>query len=194
MPLVYQTSPENGSLEQGELLEDIWEHRAALPFMEFTGNEVVSFDSIHHALMMVMTAVCDLEQDYNVRNRGEVDERDPGIVPHVLLCEVFSSEGGALWGRPGLESRQDRRRVFQNQNERYYYLPPSKTTDEHEIPGIVLDFKKSLALPTHLIYAGLQPNGIRRLGVLPPIYVHDVIQRYYSYLSRVGTPDDNPPG
>jgi hypothetical protein len=57
-----------------------------------------------------------------------------------------------------------------------------------EVPEIYLDFKKALALPTRQVYEGLRVKGIPRLAVVPPIFLHDALHRFYGYLSRVAVP------
>lgn len=57
------------------------------------------------------------------------------------------------------------------------------------LPELVLDFKKPLTLSTAMVYEGLRLRKVRRFGVVPPVYLHDLIQRFYGFLSRVALPD-----
>ena len=55
--------------------------------------------------------------------------------------------------------------------------------------SLFLDFKKSMTLPASNLYEGIRNGELRRGAVIPPIYVHDLVQRFYSFMSRVGLPD-----
>lgn len=185
-----------GPLLQGEILGDLWEHRPLYPPVEIPEGSSPQVNSVHHPLMIVMTAVCDLEQDFKIRFPDEasqsdyrssnIHQNDPGLVPHVLLCEVFKEDeirlqikGSDIW-----------KRVRQNQDERYHHLPSADVGNPtvRELPELYLDFKKNIALPTSSLYDGLQGGQVRRVAVVPPVFVHDLIHRCYGFLSRVGLP------
>lgn len=147
--------------------------------------------------MIVMTAVCDLEQDFNTRfpdddskqryRSATVDKNDPHLVPHVLLCEVF--EEAEIRGLSQFRS-DIWKRIRQNQDERYHHLPAGAIGEPavDNLPDLYLDFKKTIALPTASLYEGLREGQVRRLAVVPVIYIHDLIHRFYGFLSRVGLP------
>ncbi len=197
MPLKYDIPPNPGPLAQGELLRDIWEHRprqAPIGFPEGFGFHI---NSIHHSLMIVMTAACDLEQDYRARFPDGLAEgpyvpttlceNNPTLVPHVLLCEAYLEgeirsriKGSDIW-----------KRIRQNQDERYHHFESAPIGDSYgaAFPDLYLDFKKTLALPTSNMYDGLRTGGVKRVAVVPAVHVHDLIHRYYGFLSRVGLPD-----
>ena len=198
MPFKYDTPSNPGPLLQGEFLADIWEHPSLHPPVELPEGYSVEIKPIHHPLMIVMTAVCDLVQDFNTRfPEGmpeeqdvlvKVNEGDPSLVPHVLLCEAFKLEDI----RPRFKGKSDIwRRIQQNQDERYHHFVAAPvghpTTDQ--LPDLYLDFKKSLALPTERIYEGLLGGKVQRLAVVSQIYIHDLMHRYYAFLSRVDLPD-----
>ena len=152
--------------------------------------------SIAAALMIVMTADCDLEQDFNARfpegsaaDKGAetaVEKGHPSLVPHVLLCEVY--ELGEIRARVGASDLW--KRMQQNQDERYHHLPPARIGDQpvNGFPDLYLDFKKTVALPTENLYLAVA-QGVRRLALVTPIYIHDLMHRFYGFLSRVGVPD-----
>jgi len=141
--------------------------------------------------MIVMTAVCDLEQDFTVRfpeeqqlqdyQAIEINDDDPAILPHVLLCEAFSREHI----RPRIRGSDLWKRIRQNQDERFHCLKASSEI----LPELYSDFKKSLAIPTSILYEGLRASKVERLGVVPSIYLHDLIQQFFSFMARVGLPE-----
>ncbi|GAG14521.1 unnamed protein product, partial [marine sediment metagenome] len=57
-----------------------------------------------------------------------------------------------------------------------------------ELSDLYLDFQKAIALPCSGLYEALRQNGIKRVAVVPAIYVHDLMQRFYGFWSRVGLP------
>ena len=166
------------------------------PPVEVGEGTSVEVHPVEHPLMMVMTAVCDLEQDFNIRfpdlqHREDpapapIDEGHPNVVPHSLLCEAYPHDQI----RPRIKGSDIWRRIEQNQDERYHRFPEAQIGDPSvgDLSAIYLDFRKSLALPTSSLYDGLRSNQIQRAAVVPPIHVHDLMHRFYSYLSRVGIP------
>jgi len=165
----------------------------------------------------VLTALCDLEQDYNAR-RVDAPRDDPRLLPHVLLFDLY--EESSL--RHRFDTKQWRR-VRQNQDERYHHLdaemvgdlaepeePPAgermgelaKDADEppmearadasterlHVPAHLYIDFRRPLGISTEQIYLALAGKLIERVAIVPDVYVHDLIHRCYSYLSRVGIP------
>jgi hypothetical protein len=194
VPLEYQITNDNGELQQGEVLANVWEHRSEYPPIE-PSDKVAPFISVHHPRMIVMTAECDMLWDYQARS-GIHDEdaltgielNHPSILPHILLCEMYEQEeirstitGSDIW-----------KRIRQNQDERYHHLieaPFAGNSVNEALPDLYLDFKKTFSLPTRKLYEGLNNSNIARVAVVPPIYVHDLIHRFYGFLGRVAVPD-----
>ena len=195
MPLEYLPPPASNALRQGEIIAGIWEHQSDSAPVEVLEGSGISFDPISHPLLMVMTPDCDLLWDYEGRIRAQSEGQpigdardDPGVLPHVLLCDLFSHEEI----RPRFTGQSDIwRRIRQNQNERYHHLPtaPVGDTADEVLPDLYLDFKKILTLPTHRFYEGLESASIKRLAIMPPIYLQDLMHRFYAFLGRVGVPD-----
>lgn len=196
MPLLYDAAPIAGALRQGEILGDIWIHRPLYPPVENTEGSSFEVHSDYHSLMVVMSPDCDLEQDFFVRFPDPhaqeqyqpviEDESPPAIIPHVLLGDLYEESeiksripGSDVW-----------RRIRQNQDERYHCLPAASIDNplQSELPALYLDFKKSLSLPTRNLYDGLRVKKVQRIALIPPIYVHQLIHRFYGFLSRVGLP------
>jgi hypothetical protein len=200
VPLIYEVAPGSGALRQGEILADVWDHRVAQPPVEIPERSFEVHSTLHH-LVIVMTAVCDLDQDFKARFRepggGQgldaplaLDEEHPGLVANVLLCDVYQEESLRLRG--GTHIKTDIwRRIKQNQDERYHHFEPPSIEEppQAELPDLYLDFKRTLAVPTQRLYDGLRAGGVKRMAVVPSVYVHDLVHRFYSFLSRVGVPD-----
>lgn len=196
MPLVHDPAPANGPLRQGEILRDVWEHRALVPASKRQTDDPVEFVSIQHPLMVVMSADCDLEQDYKARHPefAAPEHRDKFRsapekyqISYVILCEAFEETsirsllplGREFWNR-----------VRGNQDERYHRFPSATIRgQELVLPDLYLDFKRYSPISTEQLYAGLATEGLERVAIVPPIYLHDLLHRFYGFLSRVGTPD-----
>lgn len=191
MPFTYEPCPPNdGPLSQGEILGDVWEYRLEHPATE-PSESPPPFRPVCHPLMIVLTAACDLEWDHSLRARSgtpDVDaslENEPSHVPYVFLCDLY----GEAEVRPRAPGSDIWKRMRQNQDERYHRLEGafiSGTTEQ--LPELYLDFKKTIALPTATLYVAISKGGVRRIAVVPPVFVHSLVQRYYSFLARVGTP------
>jgi len=195
VPLCYEDPPSSGALRQGEILGDLWEHRPVRSGGASRGSDGSEIQSLLHPRVIVMTADCDLEQDFTVRfdddrpgNYVDILERDyvnSALLPHALLCDVYEATEIRSRTPPGTEGW---RRIQQNQNERYHHFGAADVNQGGELPDLYLDFKKTFALPVEDVYAGLGGKVVR-LAVVPPVYLHDVIHRLYNFLSRVGLPD-----
>jgi hypothetical protein len=197
--LIYDDpSPHFGPIRQGEILADLWEFRplvAPVATSQGTSPEVIP---VYHPFVIVMSADCDLEQDFKVRFGGhqaqEVyaegipQEGQPAILPHVLLCAAYKSEEMT---RPRIPGSDVLRRIRQNQDERYHYFHATGigNSSSNSVPELYLDFKKMLALPTQSLYNGICNGGLKRIAMVPNIYVHDLMHRFYGFLSRVALPE-----
>ncbi len=191
----YEPSSRIGPLAQGELLQDVWEHRAiALP-NEPSPNDLTPVESERHDFAFVLNAACDLQWDYEARQKL-AETQGPGLrsaeaaasntlVPCVLLCDAYLRESI----RPLVEGRDIWRRIDGNTDIRYHHFASAPVREGNEtIDEVFVDFKKTFSVPTQLLYDAIGADGITRVGVVPPVYVHD-IQRYFAFHSRVGLPD-----
>lgn len=107
-----------------------------------------------HPLAIVLTAVCDLEQDYNARflEEAEPSENDPRLVAYVLLCDLFNENEIRSRIPPG---SQFFKRVRQNQDARYHCLLEAEIRGRSRgLADRFLDFKAAFALPTAALYQG----------------------------------------
>ncbi len=198
MALVYERPPQNLALRQGEILGPIWEHRAlhaATPLAEGASAEV---GSIEHPLAVILSADCDLEQDHRERTTvgqltavaatEHVVNRSRKVLRQVLLCELYREADLAQLLPLGGDIR---RRVSNNQDERYHRLQPGQIQDDPvtEMTEFFLDFKSTFSCHPTALYAGIQDGAIARVALVPPVFIHDLIHRYYSFASRIGIPE-----
>lgn len=193
MPLEYQPPPASGPIRQGELLANVWEHRVSVT----TAMQSPPIESRHHPLIVVLSADCDLLWDFNARfpdfvNEGasrpeQIDEAHPSVISYVLACDLYPADqyraqvrGSEIW-----------RRITSNQDSRYHSLAGSIETSDHteQLRHLIMDFKKLFALTVAGLYQGFSSAEVQRVALIPPIYVHDLMQRCFGFLSRVGLPD-----
>lgn len=186
----YNTPRNSGPLVQGEILSGIWELRPQRPPISTDEGASLEINPMEHPLVVVMTAVCDMEQDFDARfnnpDGAESDPNSPRLVPQTLLCDVYTHEDI----RPRFRGMPDVwRRIKQNQDERYHHLNAGDIGDPptDRLSDLYLDFRKILALPTRSIYEGLELE-LNRVAVVPDVFIHDLIHRFYGYLSRIGLP------
>ena len=175
---------------QGEILLDIREFRPPNnAFFLITGEEA-SFLPIVHPRAIVITPDCDLLSDYSARRNppSNVRQMQGRLLEHVQFCDVFVEEeirsnrelNSNLWSR-----------VRGNQDERYHTLPSvaQQNPEDENHPEYFLDFKRMFTLPTDFLYALLKSQDASRFGIVPSIWIHQLIQRYFAFHSRVGVPD-----
>ena len=173
---------------------EVWENRLDNPPIQIAEGQDIAHRSIHHPRIMVMTPDCDLLWDYEQRLQSDdaqdqsPSERDhPRLVPQVLFCELYVE--GEIRQRAG--GSDIWRRIRRNQDERYHHLQSAPVDGAEGVtqPEFYLDFKKILTLPTIGIYRALDESQVSRLGIMPPVFLHDLMHRFYSFMGRVGVPE-----
>ena len=187
MPLCYHPAPASGYLRQGEVLVGVVEHRADLPVGPAEGE--VGVIAVEHPLVVVMTNECDLLHDRQARDGGAATAANS--LQHVLLCDGYRvGDRVELRGRLALPGGDIAKRVEGNQDERYHCFAgdSGQGAPTHVSPFFVIDFRRHFAVPTEQLYQGVTAGLVQRLAVVPPIHLHDLIHRFYGYLSRVAVP------
>ena len=186
MESLYSTSPELGPLRQGEILRGVSEltfDLAELP-EDISSGSSVKVRVKQHPLTIVLSPDCDLEWDY--RARTEDANPDTKIISHVLLCDL---EDEGAWRASRVRSSRDFRRVTENRDERYHYLPNNQTTQGHPLKNLYIDFKRLFAVQTDYLINLTDAKQIERLGILKPPWVQHLSHRFTFFLGRVGLPD-----
>lgn len=197
LPHYLSVSPEI-AFQQCELLEGIWEHRPIAPPTELAENAQVPIKSVYHPSAFIMNAACDLEQDFEKRTSARQAERSSGtdqdeirrgedepytdLIPHIMLCDAYPHseirsrvKGKDLW-KP----------IDTNQALRFHHFEPATVQGGHEVDGLYIDFAKTFAITTAQLYEAVNGGHVRRIGVVPDVYSHDLVQRFHAYHSRVG--------
>lgn len=196
MPLYYEPSPTVGAFKQGELLSGVREPWGPYDPNE-TPNSDIALQWVSHPLAVILTADCDLEQDFNARFATDPDkttlmqtpgtaDNHAGLVRYTLLCDLFplaSIRDVLTW-----VGSADKRRIDSNQSERFHTLHEAAVPDTSGVkyPDYFIDFRRTIAVPTQRLYADRRMGLIARAACIPPPYLQDLMHRCYGYLSRVG--------
>jgi len=189
-PTVYRPSAVGGRLWQGEILENVVQIRPSIESIENNEEGVLDVFPVPHELVIVLSQDCDLEQDYKRRGAGEA-----ATLPNVLFCDVYPAENlrAKVQAQDQLGRQDWRRRIAQNQHERFHYLQrvePGQDLQGQGLTAIALDFKIYFTLPTDELYARLA-LGIRRRCTLNTPYVEHLANRFFRFQARVALPRDH---
>lgn len=195
--MIYDAPPASGPLRQGEILGPIWDHRVLYPPRRVPWNQPVQVRSVLRDLAVVLTPDCDLEWDHEMRFVSCLDEQDAGVktdehpqaVGQVLLCSLQGHEEM----RPRFKgNRPVWERVEGNQDERYHRFPCSEIKgqcDPTYLHDLYVDFKRATSIECGDLYSGVLGGDVERIALVPAYYLHDVIHRFYGFLSRVALPE-----
>lgn len=189
MSFRYGNAPTEGALRQGEILGPLWDHETSYPPVALTRGRRVAVTSTLWDLRVVLSPDCDLLWDYEARFQfPDPDDRlpieqHPSSVNQVLLCDLQSR--GQI--RPRFHENQDGwQRVDRNQDERYHRLPAAEVgAGGLSFHDLFIDFKKVSSMHTSALYEGIALGDVKRIAMIPEIYMLDLVHRFYAFLSRV---------
>jgi len=188
VPFAYEAAPNELCLRQGELLRGVWLYSATTA-RELAEGAQVGFSAVKHELVVPLNADCDLYWDHHQRFVADepANESHPRLVPFVFLCGAYTEP--EIRGREGV-NKDVWRKMTANQDERYHHFPAASIGNPPagNLPELILDFKKTYCIPTSALYDGIG-NGIARVAMIPPVYLHDLMQRFYSFHARVALPE-----
>ncbi len=190
MALTYVEAPNTGALRQGEILGPLWTHHPSYPPIPLARTRPVAVASTVVDLTVVLSPDCDLLWDHEARfeipDALESGVDHPNAVSELLVCGLQSY--GQI--RPRFEkNRPGWTRVDGNQDERYHHLEAAPVVgSELVFHDLFLDFKTVTSVRTYSLYAGIGLGSVQRFALIPEVYVHDLIQRYSAFLSRIAIP------
>jgi hypothetical protein len=188
VPFAYEPSA-IGALRQGELLENVWWHQPLWPASPIPEGTSIEIEPVHHPLVIVIHQDCDLERDYDLRIQARTESREPQddagrLLPQVLCCDAFTEDEVRVRAS-GIKFA----RLKDNQVERFHYLPSAiiaGTSDTWR--ESYLDFRGVFSVFTTGLYLAIEQGTVRRLAVVPPVYLQDLTHRVFGFLSRVALP------
>ena len=190
---IYFTSPESGPLRQGEILNGVSELTFDLDELteDISSESSIKVRVMRHPRTIVLNPDCDLEWDYKARE-GDANP-DTKIISYVLLCDL--EDESALRPERGssplnrIIKSDHRNTVRGNRDERYHYLPASRTSSGSLLQEFYIDFKRLFAVRTDYLISLTEVKQIERMGILKPPWVQHLSHRFTFFLGRVGLPD-----
>lgn len=198
MGLTYEAVEAAGPLRQGEILGPVVQHRTVFPPRRIPVGSNVAVRSRLFDLVVVLSPDCDLTWDHEMRflecwEAEETASADPDEHPRaaeeILMCRMHSY--GEI--RPRFRNQRDVwSRVIANQDDRYHHLAGAEVSGDEGLylHPLFIDFKKTVSMQTHGLYDGILAGDIERVALLPAYFMHDLVHRFYGFLSRVALPDE----
>jgi hypothetical protein len=187
----YEAPPRSPALRQAEVLANLNEYRA----VRLDANGSLEYLVIGHPMVVVMSQDCDLEQDCALRfpsdgavPSAEQIEMNANSLAQVILCDAYTET--EIRAKLASFGSKDWKHVDQNQNERYHrFAAASVGTDSQDVlDAMYIDFRKHFTVPTGFLHGRIAAAETVRRAVLPPVYSHDLIHRFYNYQSRIAIP------
>jgi len=189
-PAVYGPSEAEGRLWQGEILENLIQLQVNIETIELNEEGAVEVRPVNHELVLVLSQDCDLEQDYKRRQAALL-----GTLPNILFCEVYRAEDlrARVQAQDQLGRQDWKRRIAQNQNDRFQYLQRVEANQDLRhlgLPALAIDFKIYFTVPSDELYFRLR-HGILRRSRLNSPYIEHLAYRFYKFQSRIALPRDH---
>ena len=171
-------------LQQGDILRSILH----LQYIEDLEGDMV-IHRIEYPRVVVLSQACDLQQDWNSRNRSNDDKELFSILvsplynwEHFLDGEHLDHLGMSMVDyRSG--SSTAKRIIMHNKNPRYHYL--DKFPTHSGLPALIVDFKHFFSVDIGVARGARPSHFICRLNKL---YREHLSQRFSAFLSRIGLP------
>jgi hypothetical protein len=147
-------------LRQGEILSNLIQLQL---IVQTLGNQP-RVEPLLHPYALVLTQDCDLEQDFNARQRQVAADK---LIPSVLFCEVVTAE--ELFGLIRQTNKKLWDRIRINKDEHYHFLQqaePACDTLQQGLPELALDFKRYFTIPTEEVYKRIEIREAQRRTLL----------------------------
>ena len=173
---------------QGDIFKDI-------EYIEYAIEKdgVFEISKILFPYVIVLTQDCDLEQDFNCRNKANSSDKsdhDKQLIS-VLVAPLYNTEHvyeGTHLEKLSLnmqkikKDRSPGKYLKNNQRERYHSL---QFDNDASIPNSVIDFKHYFSVNIEALSIKKKTNFI---GKVPALFRERISQRFSNFLSRIGLP------
>lgn len=140
--------------------------------------------------VVIMTQDCDLQQDYDERNKKPKPSENDKHIDTILVCPAYPIEdfarGDHIDGRK-MHTYNDKevKKIKSNDTQkRYHYLAEDL---DYGVPELVIDFKHFFTAPREVLYRQRTGSYITTIN---EIYRESLSQRFTNFLSRIGLPDN----
>jgi len=179
---------EEERISQGDIYRNI-EH------IEYVVEQdgIIEISKIIFPYIIVLTQDCDLAQDYMFRK--EPKKTQDKLLISVLVAPIYNADhvfAGTHLNDPSLglsmeiinEKRSPGKTLKQNERPRYHYL---EFPEDVSIVPSIIDFKHYFSVNIKYLESISSTQFVCRISDL---YREDVSQRFASFLSRIGLPDE----
>lgn len=192
---MFSLSPADRVLRQGEIVSDVIQVHVRAESLAQNAADLDLEEKVH-PYALILTQDCDLDWDFKARatepqDQGQENKRQAKLVPNILLCELTTAEDL----RPRLAGGDVLKRIRNNQDERYHYLPIVSAAEDRVgagLPELIADFKRVFSIPTDELYLRLG-LGMRRRALLDSPFLQHLSARFGYYCLRVALPEIAPP-
>lgn len=158
---------------------------------------IVQVARIVFPFVVVLTQDCDLKQDFRTRygRKGRPFNQDKLLIS-VLVAPLYNLEhvyNGEHLSELGIQmcrvprSGQTGSRLLQNKRPRYHHLSFPK---EVPLADSIVDFKHYFSVTVGYLKRVRQADYVCNIA---PVYREDLGQRFASFLSRIGLPEERQP-
>ena len=151
-------------------------------------EENIEIDEITIPFFVVLSQSCDLDHDFEDRNKTSKEKRDK-YIQSILVCPAYIADlvraGKHLEGLDLVMETYNSKRwkqIKENNNERYHFL---EKNEKIGLPDLVIDFKQYYTIPTHILYKLYKDHYV---GSLKQLFRENLSHRFAFYLSRIGLP------
>lgn len=181
------TSDASSRYRQGDILREV----QIVEWAEVVDDEFVVSER-YLPYCVVLSQECDLEHDFNNRSDPVKCERDTDkFLQSILVCPAYPAaqlREGTHLNDAGLKMQRinsdEWKRVKQNSNYRYHFLPEQ---GDIQLPEIAIDFKHYFTIPRDIAYR--RETRAKVLTALDDLFREHLSGRFAHYLSRVGLPE-----
>ena len=152
---------------------------------------ICEISKILFPLIIILTQDCDLDQDFNSRNRTTQSTNQDKYLLSVMVAPLYNIEhiyNGEHLSELKLKMHEVDKKstrgklLLQNQLPRYHYLEFKK---DIPIVSSVIDFKHYFTVNLPYLLKIKETNFICKVSTL---YREDISHRFASFLSRIGLP------
>lgn len=177
------SAPSSRGLRQADILQNVETFQLSEMDGETPKGRVLTYE-----YSLVLTQDCDLEQDYATRFPPDGEEgSEDKLLFGIILCGAYTREkikgGTHRNGAVRLGSREWKL-VASNREPRYQYLGYVPQAGAE----LVADFKDFFVVSGEYVYQCLEDGKATRLAEMADPYRQHALQRFATYLMRVGLP------
>ena len=148
-------------------------------------NDGIDVDLKSHPWALVLSPACDLDWDYKARGDEETAPQHRRLRMVTLVAGYELEDMVKATGMKTRDVRESAKLLRFHTLEEVEPEPPGSP-----IPRLFIDFAYEFTVPTDVLYRDIESGRVSRQGVLPVAHTFHLIQRYWSFRSRVGLPDD----